>query len=718
MAEPTAKNLNESRAEALSAILQTLSSNTAAEATTNDDGNKLSTDQVQKLSEKLGQILGDQAEDGEPSTRNEKVELINEEGLPIVDINEPVTATDITFRPDPDGHFDDPDLLPAWALSPAEQARRRSERERILDLLEEEERLQERQDVEAARERMQKEMEKRKEAAKTEMDNLKRARELQKKMGRALIRSVVESRDKEEKEKAELAEKDKLTTENKVPKTKKSVSFADDIDEDGRIKSNEKEENIEWGDVVPGTLRTSGKTLSERQDRQPMKLHVVERHPRCLSQTAYQPPEQDSDDESDPESTADAAEDSGSDNGFLGADNQSPNSEESDEDLPADERMSDWNGDDFDYAQHQREVALEYYNKRQAMGIEASSAMRAHTHDENEWDQPDVPLEATLASGPPKPSVSRFRAERASHAGLSQSTLASHSLGASVVPSSSVSSMKRAVRMGKLENGKLVGGDDGESEDEALASDENAREMLELLRKGEVTNIGPESFSARIIPPTPITTSAPEFIPSSPSTSEKPPSESTQPPQQAKPSKVSKFKLSLAQSEMKQPSSLCTASGDKTPTNPADRSSPKMTSPRGGTPVRTNTPSCSSQSSSSQPPRFTLPPELQAAFQNGEIPVGMPSMIVESPSFRPTSGSVSSPLSGVSPTSTIVATPTSATSSCPPVVAGVVREGSTVSTPMRETVLERRPPTIVSSRAQSDLVEAKPKLSRFKAQRS
>lgn len=269
-----------------------------------------------------------------------------------------------------------------WALSPAEQARRRAERERILNLLEEEERVLEHRDAEAARARLQQEMEKRKEAAKTEVENLKRARELQKKMGRALIRSVVESRDKEEKEQAQQAEKDKLAAGNKAPKAKKSVSFADDIDEDGRIKSSEKED-VDWGDVAPGTLRPStSKPLAERQDRQPMKLHVVERHPRWLGKAQFQPPEKDSDDESDP-----GIADDGSDNGFLG-DSKPPDSEDSDEERPADEQLSDWNDDDFDYAQHQREVALEYYNKRQSIGADATTAMRAHTHDEDEWDQP------------------------------------------------------------------------------------------------------------------------------------------------------------------------------------------------------------------------------------------------------------------------------------------------------------------------------------------
>jgi hypothetical protein len=274
-------------------------------------------------------------------------------------------------------------LLPVWTLSPAEKARRKAERERILDLLEEEERIQEQQDARAARERYQRELEKRKEAAKTEMENLKRARELQKKMGRALIRSVVESRDKEEKEKAALAEHDRLVADNKAPRTKKSVSFADDIDENGRIKSPQPEKAVDWGDVVPATLRSNG---NRQHPKQPMKLHVVERHPRGLGQTAsqYMP---DSDDDSDLDSSVDVPEDPDSDNGFL-SDRQSRQPNQCDEDFIVDEQISDWEGEDFDYAQHQREIALAYYEKRQSVAAQAASAMRAHTHGEDEWDQP------------------------------------------------------------------------------------------------------------------------------------------------------------------------------------------------------------------------------------------------------------------------------------------------------------------------------------------
>lgn len=293
--------------------------------------------------------------------------------MPIVDINEPIISADVLSKADPKGQFDDPDLLPLWTLSPAEKARRKAERERILDLLEEEERLQEQRDTETARERHKEEMERRKEAAQKEIENLKKARELQKRMGKALMRSVVESREREEKDQAEQLEKDRLAAESRVPK-KKSVSFADDIDENGRIKS-ESSKSGGWGDVAPGTLRPKG----------PMKMHVVERHPRSLAQAGFAP-EPDSDDESDPGSVPS----DGSENDLYAHGSESGDAAQaSDEDeSQADEEISDWNGEDFDSAQHQREIALKYYEKRRDFGAETSRAMRAHTHEEDEWDQP------------------------------------------------------------------------------------------------------------------------------------------------------------------------------------------------------------------------------------------------------------------------------------------------------------------------------------------
>ncbi|THG98642.1 hypothetical protein EW026_g3581 [Hermanssonia centrifuga] len=390
----TVKNLNDSRAEALHAILNSLSP--AAPGNHSEPAN-LRADQVRKLSDKLGEILGDEVESGDGTRRNENGELVNEEGLPIIDINEPVTAADFAFQPDPSGIFDDPDLLPLWVLSDAERARRKAERERLLDLLEEEEHIQHTRDSEAARERWREEMEKRKEASKTEMENLKRARELQKKMGRALLRNVVESREKADLEKVEQAKADEESATRRISlKPKKSVSFAEDTeDADNEQSGSEKGKGVEWGDVAPGRLRPkeqSPLSNQDRLDRQTMKMHVVERHPNAARPPTPPAPERDSDDES-------VLGSADSDEGHVvhsdpeSEDDEHINTPDSDYDdsedgLPPDEELTDWGNEDFDYARHQREIALEYYEKRKIIGAEVSGAMRAHTHDGHEWDQP------------------------------------------------------------------------------------------------------------------------------------------------------------------------------------------------------------------------------------------------------------------------------------------------------------------------------------------
>lgn len=95
----------------------------------------------------------------------------------------------------------------------------------------------------------------------------------------------------------------------------------------------------------------------------------------------------------------------------------------------------------------------------------------------------EVPLEATLSSKPPKSNVSKFKASRHSAAVSADNTSTSVSLGPSVLPSGESHAIKRSVRTGKLSDGKLVGGEPGESasEDE---NDENRRRMLALLKSG------------------------------------------------------------------------------------------------------------------------------------------------------------------------------------------------------------------------------------------
>ncbi|KAF9819761.1 hypothetical protein IEO21_01852 [Rhodonia placenta] len=574
--------------------------------------------QVKKISEKLGEILGDAADVGDQK-RNEKgevrlptLQLVNEEGLPIVDIVEPVRETSTSYPP-PADLFDDPDLLPPWALSDAEKARRRTERERILDMLEEEEDIEQDREEAAERERHRAQLETRKEAAKAELDALRKAKELQKKMGKALLRNVIEAKEREEKDAIARQREEEAERESKRNlKPKKSVTFVDPLmDDEAATPTTPK---AEMGDVSLARLQRKGKStlLTKTQmDKQPMKMQVVERHPIGLRDhlSALQPQDHDSDDESEPGSPVPADSDEG-EVIYSDADDGEP---------------VHWEEDEFDFARHQREVALAYYEKRATIGATAASAMRAHTHNEgeNEWDQP-----ATLASAPPKPASSRFKAAR------STSTLASHSLGPAVLPSSQSSSLRSSLRMGKLEDDHLVGEESDDDEAEARA-------IVELLSKGEFTNIGPQSTAF----PGHATSSIPTALPATES--------SETPVSQRKPSKASKFKLSLAQpqepSKPGQPSSTL-----DTPVSTMERSSPKLTSPGPGTPIAVPT------SSSRQPGRApnasaSLGPTGSPRTQPGQAQ--MPSMIVESPSFRPPGRApprvvTSSPLTKPSPMAT------------------------------------------------------------------
>ncbi|KAG1820531.1 uncharacterized protein BJ212DRAFT_1340637, partial [Suillus subaureus] len=133
---------------------------------------------------------------------------------------------------------------------------------------------------------------------------------------------------------------------------------------------------------------------------------------------------------------------------------------------------------DWDSAQHHREVALEYYKKRHVIGVEAARAMTSHTHDDEESNQGDI-----TPNQRPKPSVSRFRADRMA---VTYDKSTSTSLGPSLIPASRQKSLQEAIRLGKVENNHLVGGEEGESGSE----DEAVREVLELLSNGRIHDAG------------------------------------------------------------------------------------------------------------------------------------------------------------------------------------------------------------------------------------
>ena len=103
-----------------------------------------------------------------------------------------------------------------------------------------------------------------------------------------------------------------------------------------------------------------------------------------------------------------------------------------------------------------------------------------------------------MANNYSKPLVSRFKANRiASAYGIPTGTKTLTSTADSVLPESSARTVQRAIRSGRIDDDNhLVGGDrDSDSEVEM----EGLQETLELLKKGEVYNLGPNGqyFHAR-----------------------------------------------------------------------------------------------------------------------------------------------------------------------------------------------------------------------------
>lgn len=199
------------------------------------------------------------------------------------------------------------DLIPLSQLSAEERERRRRERERILDILEEEERMEEKATYETALERRKEAIRRQEEAARSEKDRLKATKEMQKKMGKALLQDIAKAREREEiaNKKAFSAPPEK---HDKVPSVKKKVvTFAEEPDVKPDTPSPSRE--FCWGDVVPAKLRasTNRPSLISKSD-QPMKSSVVERMPGTPTVATGTGWDNDSDDDSNP---PDSSSDSG-----------------------------------------------------------------------------------------------------------------------------------------------------------------------------------------------------------------------------------------------------------------------------------------------------------------------------------------------------------------------------------------------------------------------
>jgi len=295
--------------------------------------------------------------------------LVNEDGLPIIEIIEPAEDVDslgagITSIAQED------QLIPLSSLPTTQRERLRQERERILDMLEEEERLEEQREREQMLEEKKDIIRKKMEEAAKEKDRSTVAREMEKKMGRAFLGKI--STD-EEKNGAEIMAGKAVPSDSSKPK--KSVSFVAEPAES--TEEGEGPERETWGDISLARLRPMNRpTLLTKveETKQPMKTKVVERKPVGQVPTTQRRP-LDSDDESDPDDKEDGASLDGQ---------ESPHAEQPPEDSASESDVTNESLEDLDFAQHQREVALEYYAKRGIIGQATAQALMSHSHGEED----------------------------------------------------------------------------------------------------------------------------------------------------------------------------------------------------------------------------------------------------------------------------------------------------------------------------------------------
>ncbi|KAI6099925.1 hypothetical protein EDD16DRAFT_1657697 [Pisolithus croceorrhizus] len=459
------KDLSSSKTAALQALLSSFRQATGEDRSAPG----LSQDGLQKLSAKIEEILGDG-----PSQSNAQGELLNEEGLPIVEITEPVSPSSEAQSGLP--FTEEPDLIPLHVLPPSERERRRRECARIFDILEEEERSQQLREELGETERRKEEMRRRKEAARMEYEHLKQAKELQKKMGRALVGSTSGS-----------SETDPRPLRQVASDSKKSVTFAEPVPSDV-ITTERQPSQADCGDITAGRLRSSHRVppvSAAMTDKHVMKVQVVERRGENTSGPTMEHVA-DSDDESPTLPEPSSSQRCATEPRNIEQRESSMNDTSSDEAQSVEETLDE--SFDWDSAQHQREVAFEYFAKRHVIGTEAVRALAINNDDEGETE-----CVSNGRSFSQRAPMSRFRADRMAEAYGKSHPQLSTSLGSTVVPEARQKALRNSIRMGNLVNDQLAGGPSGDSGSE----DEDVKEMIDALKKGDVQNIGPTSRSLR-----------------------------------------------------------------------------------------------------------------------------------------------------------------------------------------------------------------------------
>ena len=286
--------------------------------------------------------------------------------------SQPAASAPANTTPIVDAETEDASFVPMYRLPPAERARNKAQMHRILDLLEEEERVEGEQTEARDRQQRLDTLEQRRANAKAELERLKSLKDMQKKMGKALLRNMADAREKEAQASADQVKADlELEESRRARKPRKCVSWAE----------------------LPKSENAAQQPLSSSSSssRIPLRPDVVERFTtpsRPIASPSPPPPSADSDDESNPPEDEDDEDER--------QEAEPPLSDDTggEEDEPAEEGGQDASDEEFDIdaVQHQREIALAYFEQRNKIGADAARAMSAHSHpspndDDDEWDQ-------------------------------------------------------------------------------------------------------------------------------------------------------------------------------------------------------------------------------------------------------------------------------------------------------------------------------------------
>jgi hypothetical protein len=259
---------------------------------------------------------------------------------------------------------------PISKLSPEALAISRQHRDKILDLLEQEEereasktRQEHQLDLNQKRDAARIEMKKRMLNQGVDLEKRRQSKELEKRMAKALISGLGEPEPV----------KNKALPKQPDGKIKKAVTFADHPSAGSETIAKSKEDVISWGDVIPAMPPTRKDRLTSSRT-QPMKMEVVERTSSLPSNSGSTQPELKTVDDTEPAQDSD---------------------DESDLEMASETTILELENEDLVLsARRHRELALEYRRRREALTSSAGALSlddddlpNDHGPDAVNWDK-------------------------------------------------------------------------------------------------------------------------------------------------------------------------------------------------------------------------------------------------------------------------------------------------------------------------------------------